>query len=131
VSPPETPEEVRAGRELYEAVLRGRTIYARFSGLLNTIEWFGPESDVPDDWRLRTWDIDRRNLWSVVDYIVKNRGQVPVRLDPIVAEIRTRLAALAKYPVIPGTPWAELRTILAKVEIFRQDTPGRQLEISP
>jgi hypothetical protein len=98
--------------------------------LLDTIETYGPEAHLlvgdpeSDPNPARNWDLGRRNAKYVEDYFRKRCGRkVPARLDEAVAEIRARLAALAKYPVVPGTPWAELLTILGKVEIFQRDTP--------
>jgi hypothetical protein len=129
VSPPETPEEAELARELDEQVHIGRTMDSRLWLLLDTIETYGPEADLSDDPYkdpdpARSWDICRRNAQRVVAYFRMRRGRkVPARLNDAVAEIRTRLAAPAQRVVIPGSPWEQLRTILAKVPVFQRDEP--------
>jgi hypothetical protein len=124
-----TPEEAELAREEVELARRlnrsreaDRSMDARLSYLLETIESFGPEAVDPDP--AGNWDRWRGLANNVKDHFAKRRGRkVPPRLDPIVAEIRARLAALSQFPVIPGTRWAELRSILDKVAVFRQDKP--------
>jgi hypothetical protein len=121
-----SPEMAELGRVLDEQVHVSRSIDPSLWLLLDIIETYGPEADLTDDPYkdpdpARNWDICRSNAGRVEDYFKKKRGKVPPRLADAVAEIRARLAALAKYPVIPGTPWAELLTILGKVAVFRQD----------
>jgi hypothetical protein len=118
------------GRELDRADRIIFSMDTQLWALLDTIETYGPEAHLlvgdpemdPDP--ARNWDLCRRNVRRVADYFKKKRGKVPPRLDDAVAEIRARLAALSKYPVIPGTPWAELLAILAKAAVFQQDAPG-------
>jgi hypothetical protein len=123
----EAPEDAQLDYPMDEAIHRMHSIEARLCSLRYIIETYSPEAKPTDDPEVdpdpaRNWDFWRRILWPVVDLFQK-RGKVPARLAPVVAEIRARLAALSKYPVIPGTPWAEIRTILAKTAIFRSDAP--------
>jgi hypothetical protein len=120
---PEDAEQAEALRLLGEGAHRIRSIDSRFALLLNTIEMYGPESDALEDSDvLDSWPVFRHNVKIVRDYIEKNRGRVPPRLDKDVVAIRARLAELARYPTVPGSPWADLQSLLTKMRIFREKT---------
>jgi hypothetical protein len=60
------------------------------------------------------WFFRRRYVQSVKDFLIKKSGKVPSRLQESLDEIKKILADSSHYPLIPGTPWAEIVAILAK-----------------
>ena len=109
----ELEREVAAGID--QAFHWKRKIDGRFSDAIWIIHVFRPYPDGPPFPALiGQWPSYRPKLKGVADYFEKNRGRVPPRFQPAVSEIKILLGNLSEHPVIPGSPWEEIRAILTK-----------------
>jgi hypothetical protein len=95
------------------------SVDACFNFAVSSIYLHSPANPEPPDPSYLAWDWERFRyaVESVADYLKKNKGKVPPRHQHSLDEIKKILIESSSYPVIPGSPWAEIRAILVKAGI--------------